>query len=88
MKTIIFICLIIILNMEHYTCPICDTKIEIILDGKLRSCQCSVLSIDCTYDYKRFIGAIPLESNDYDEWYNKNKFVVEKMRQNYKLNKV
>lgn len=70
--------------MEHYTCPICDTKIEIILDGKLRSCQCSVLSIDCTKDYNRFIGTVPLESINYNEYYEKNKSIIEKMRQKYK----
>lgn len=45
-------------------CPICETKIELIPDGKLRYCQCQLLGVDHTNEYTRYLGINPYHQYD------------------------
>lgn len=72
------------LNPDSYTCPVCTTKVQIILDGKIRSCSCKKMSIDCTPEYTRFIGYLPMEDPSYDVWYTQFKKTIDILREQYK----
>ena len=71
-------------DTKFYTCPVCTTKVPIILDGKLRSCHCKKMSIDCTPEYTRFIGYLPIEDPYYEDWYTQFKKTIDTLRVQYK----
>lgn len=54
------------------TCAICETQIDLIPDGKLRYCQCKALGIDHTKEYTRYLGTIPKEDPDFEEWWRRH----------------
>jgi len=70
--------------MKHYTCPICDDKIPLIPDGRLKKCACDALGVDCTDLYIRTLGVYPKEDDNYDIWYESRKETIEKLRELYK----
>lgn len=66
--------------MEYFTCPICDDKMERVTDAVIRWCKCSCLGVDSTPEYARFLGAVPKEAANFEEWYLQCKDVVEELR--------
>jgi len=50
------------------TCPICDTVIKLIPDGKLRYCECQSLGVDHTKNYTRYIGIMVKEHQDFEKY--------------------
>jgi hypothetical protein len=73
--------------MEISTCPICDTQLEHIQDGILHYCKCKSMGIDCTPEYIRWIGVLSKESNNYEDWAEKHKETLSKLRLRYNQNK-
>jgi len=47
--------------MEKVKCPICEFSIHLIPDGIIRSCKCTLLWVDHTNTYTRYIGLDPGE---------------------------
>lgn len=68
------------LKLNIVTCPICFHEITMIPDGNLRYCYCGCLGVDCTGEYVRYIGTIPKEHENYNNWLNTNKDTIEKCR--------
>jgi len=49
------------------TCFFCNIKIENIPDRVVRMCKCGNLGVDCSPEYTRYIGSVPVENmNDED----------------------
>jgi hypothetical protein len=54
------------------TCFFCNSKIELIPDGKIRYCKCKLLGVDCgkgynNNPYTRYIGSKPVEEMTKDD---------------------
>jgi hypothetical protein len=62
------------------TCPICETTIILIPDGSLRFCECKALGVDHTKEYTRYIGIIPKEEPEFENWWKKNNELCLKYR--------
>lgn len=43
------------------TCFFCSTKIENLPDRVVRMCKCGNLGVDCSPEYTRYIGSVPVE---------------------------
>lgn len=50
-----------------FTCYFCEDRLHCLPDGRLRTCQCGVMTIDHTEYYTRFIGTKPVEELTEDE---------------------
>lgn len=72
---------------KNYTCPICYAKVPIILDGKMRMCDCNKMGIDCTKEYTRIIGYTPMEDPTFEQWYQRFERTIEILREAYKKTK-
>lgn len=44
------------------TCFFCNIKIENIPDRVVRMCKCGNLGVDCSPEYTRYIGSVPVEN--------------------------
>lgn len=49
------------------TCFFCDTKIPNIPDRVVRMCKCGLLGVDCSPEYTRYIGSVPVENMTTDD---------------------
>jgi len=45
------------------------------------------MGVDCTKEYTRFIGYIPMEEPCYEEWYAKNEPIIKLLREKYQQEK-
>ena len=45
----------------------CNTKIENIPDRVVRMCKCGTLGVDCSPEYTRYIGSVPVENMTTDD---------------------
>ena len=53
------------------TCPICETTVDLIPDGRIRHCKCKVLGVDHTKEYTLYHGVIPKEDPKFEEWWER-----------------
>lgn len=67
-------------NQEEITCELCGSRIPLIPDGKLRFCACKCLGVDHTHEYTTYTGSIPREHAHFNEWAEKNKETIEKIK--------
>lgn len=75
--------------MEFVTCPICDIKIPLLKDSKIRFCDCKILAVDSAVEFTRIIGnVLNKEDKDYYEWEIKEAVVLDVLRKQYKLRKI
>lgn len=72
--------------MNTFTCDFCNSQIPAIPDGRMRFCACQCLGIDHTPEYTRYIGAIPREHPDFNQWAEKNKVVIDKIKAKVAIN--
>lgn len=68
---------------KSYTCPVCETKVEAIPDGKIKLCKCKKMAIDCTNEYTRFVGHVPKKSPSFDQWYAQYEPIIKALKENY-----
>lgn len=72
---------------KFYTCPICETKVPIIMDSKMRLCDCKKFGVDCAKEYTRFIGYVPMEDPGYELWYQRSEPVITALKIEYQKKK-
>lgn len=58
------------------TCPICESTIELVPNGRLYYCLCRGLGVDHTKEYTRYLGVIPKEHPNFPAWWERYKDTI------------
>ena len=66
--------------MKAITCDLCNSQIPLIPDGQMRFCACKCLGVDHTPEYTRYTGSIPREHPDFNQWAEKNKDTIDRIK--------
>jgi len=66
--------------MNTVTCPICEHQIELVPDGILKYCVCQCLGVDCTKEYTRYLGVLPLEDPNYSQLEEKKQETIKALK--------